>query len=365
MEEPDEPMVMKPSSRSRPPRWIILDRFIHRSSHADARGDSTASAPSSTCTGRPIRASLRVAAAAAFPAVSRLHLHWPARLEFSGCLPEPRLIAAHDHAILFMAIVPLEGCSDTHVFPIDLFVYSAFSSPPALHRLPACFAGGVSTPDEDFYFKPYRRRQQRPMLDEEMGIMCHGGDGEFTVADFTNFGRDDGELCLLRHRHYSAGSQRKIGAEWKVRSVRFPQGPSDHYWVTDAVVPVDGRFLCWVDNYQGNLVVDVLLAGDESSPGPVEPRYIPLPDPLPDEALGSDRLDPDGDCPDKARCVCATAGGMIKLVCIEDSSPSRRRSADFTVRSWTLSDIHHGRWHKDGDDMGAAEFWGIYTVAIS
>ncbi|OEL32128.1 hypothetical protein BAE44_0006855 [Dichanthelium oligosanthes] len=40
-------------------------------------------------------------------------------------------------------------CRDTYAFPIDFFVYSAFSSPPSLHRLPACFVGGVSTPDED------------------------------------------------------------------------------------------------------------------------------------------------------------------------------------------------------------------------
>jgi hypothetical protein len=139
------------------------------------------------------------------------------------------------------------------------------------------------------------------------------------------------KLCLLHHR---SGSQKKIETEWMVKSVRFPQGPSAHYWVTDAVVPVDGRFLCWVDDYQGILVVDVLLAADESSPGPVQLRYIPLPD-------------------EASRCVCATAGGMIKLVCIE-ASPMRRRS-DFTVRSWTLHDIKQGRWHK-GDDMGTAEF---------
>ncbi|RLM69744.1 uncharacterized protein C2845_PM17G15020 [Panicum miliaceum] len=354
MEEPaPEPIVMKPS-----PRWIILDRFIHRSSRdADARGDGTASATSYTCTGGPIRASLRVAAAAVFPAVSRLHLHWPDRLDFRGRLSEPWLIAAHAHSILFRATVPLGDpvpCNYTHVFPDDLFVYSAFSSPPALHRLPACFVGGASTPHEDIYFKPYRRRQQRAMLDEEMGILCHGGDGEFTVVDFTDFG-PGGELCLLRHR---SGSQKKIETEWMVKSVRFPQGPSGHYWVTDAIVPVDGRFLCWVDNYQGILVVDVLLAGDESSPGPVQLRYIPLPD----EASQSERLDPDGDCPDPARCVRATAGGMIKLVCI-DACPMRRRS-DFTVRSWTLYDINQGRWCK-GDDMGAAEFWGLYSGQLS
>lgn len=135
------------------------------------------------------------------------------------------------------------------------------------------------------------------------------------------------------------------------------RGPGCNCWVTDAVVvPVDGCFLCWVDNYQGILVVDVLLAGDESTPGPVELRYIPLPD----EASGSERLDPDGDCFDPAQCVCATAAGMIKLVCIE-ATPMRRRSDDFTVTSWTLHDINQGRWRKGDDDMGAPEFWGLYS----
>nr|TKW02702.1 hypothetical protein SEVIR_8G257800v2 [Setaria viridis] len=364
MEEPKPIGMRKPSETTRPPSWVILDSFIHRSSgDAEARGDGTASETSYTCIGRLIRASLRLATGADLPAVSRLHLHWPGRLELRG-LREPRVIAAHGHAILFKAIVPFDdpmSCTaDTHRFPVDFFVYSAFSSPPALHRLPACFVGG----DADFYFKPYRRRQQRAVFEEEMGILCHGGDSEFTVVEFTNFGRD-GELCLLHHR----GSAKKDiePEEWMIKKVTFPQGPSAHHWVTDAVVPVDERFLCWVDNYQGVLVLDVVLAANDdesSSPGPVQLRYIPLPE----EALQSDRLDPDGECPDSARCVCATAAGTIKLVCIErvssDLTVRRKESSDFTVRSWTLHDINQGRWHE-GEDMKAAEFWRLHSGEMS
>ncbi|XP_039813015.1 uncharacterized protein LOC120675870 [Panicum virgatum] len=87
------------------PSWLVLDRFIHRSDQdLEDEGDGTASETSYTCTNRPIRVSLRVADS---PAVSRLYLHWPGRPEFRG-LPEPRVIAAHDHSILFMAIVPFE-----------------------------------------------------------------------------------------------------------------------------------------------------------------------------------------------------------------------------------------------------------------
>jgi len=45
--------------------------------------------------------------------------------------------------------------------------------------------------------------------------------------------------------------------------VRIPEGPIVHRWITDAILPVAGRFLCWVDCYQGSLVVDVPLANDE------------------------------------------------------------------------------------------------------
>ncbi|KAF8699066.1 hypothetical protein HU200_034757 [Digitaria exilis] len=169
------------------------------------------------------------------------------------------------------------------------------------------------------------------MAGDEIGILCHGdGGGEFTVVDFTNFGHD-GELCLL-HQHGSPEKDIETLTQWRVKKVNFPQdnGPSVHHWITDAVVPIDGRFLCWVDNYQGILVLDVVLAiADEE--GPVQLRYIPLPE----KALQSGRrVDPDGDCPDAARCVGATAGGMVKLICVDEATSSSNRvmsSADFTV----------------------------------
>lgn len=270
-EEAEESMGRKPS-RSSPPSWVILDRFIHRSNHdTDARRNCTTSSTSYTCTGRPIRASLRLIPATDdfFLAVSWLHLHWPDRPEHIGMPVEPHVIAAHDHAILFEAIVPFDD-------PNILLVYSAFSSPPAIHRLPACFVGGVSTPDEDLYLKPYRRRQQRTMVGQEIGLLCHGdgGGGEFTVVDFTNLGHD-GELCLLHHHGIGSPEKKDIDTftQWRVKKVKFlhhGDGPSVHYWITDSIVPVDGRFMCWVDNYQGILVLDVVHAIDDDIKGPVQ-----------------------------------------------------------------------------------------------
>nr|CAB3492286.1 unnamed protein product [Digitaria exilis]CAB3492315.1 unnamed protein product [Digitaria exilis]CAB3502775.1 unnamed protein product [Digitaria exilis] len=156
--------AMEEATTTRPPGWLILDRFVHRTTHdfAAVSDDATATATSSTCTGQPISASLRIANSP--PAISRLHLHWPRRREFKR-LPEPYVIAAHRHAILFKARAPFSehdmGRDDTFFFPVDLFVYSSPSSsaPPSLHRLPPCFVGGVSAPAEDMFFTPYRNTQ--------------------------------------------------------------------------------------------------------------------------------------------------------------------------------------------------------------
>ncbi|XP_062183085.1 uncharacterized protein LOC133887158 [Phragmites australis] len=343
---------------TRRPSCLLLDRFVHRSSRdAEDEGDGTTSVTSYTCVGRPIRSSLRVADS---PAVSRLYLHLPGSPEPPG-MEEPSVIAAHRHSILFKVVAPLEHpwwCNDTFRFPFDLFVYSAFSSPPSLHRLPACFIGVVSTPHEVEFIKPYGRQQQRPMLAEEMGLLCHGSNGEFTVADFTHFAPDP-ELCLLHYHAPAPGSGKEnIETQWRVKKVRLPpMGPDVCSWRTDAVIPINGRFLCWVDYYQGILAVDILLANDESIPDQ-QLRYIPLPE----EALRSRRTDTNGDSTDPARCVCVTVGGMIKLICITNGGTSRVRAASrsaFTITSWTLFDIFHRRWHKDGS-METAEFWGLY-----
>nr|TKW02678.1 hypothetical protein SEVIR_8G255900v2 [Setaria viridis] len=336
------------------PSWLILDRFIHRSDRdVEDEADGTASEISYTCTNRPIRASLRVADS---PAVSRLYLDWPSRPEFGGRLREPHVIAAHNHSILFRAIDPM-SCKDTYRFPVDLFVYSAFSSPPSLHRLRTCFTGGVSTPDEDIYFKPYRHRQQRTMVEDHIGLLCHGSEGGFTVVDFTNLDLE-GELCLLQHHALPASASHKNTeeADWMIKKVRLPPGPSVRRWITNAIIPLRGCFLCWVDNYQGILVVDVLNASVKSSTDQLL-HYIPLPD----EALQSDRRpDPDGDCPDKARCVCVIFGGMLKLVYITTRKANRARSP-FTIRSWTLPNFYRSRrWCRD-HTMEAAEFWGLYN----
>ncbi|KAL6907952.1 hypothetical protein ACP4OV_002122 [Aristida adscensionis] len=348
-----------PARRARASDWILLDRFVHRSWRNDGDGyrDGTTSAASKDCVGRPFRVSLRVAEP---PEVSRLYLHWPGRPEYPG-MREPEVIAAHGHAILFEVTVPFNDPmtrNDTYRFPFDFFVYSAASSPPSLIRLPPCFIGGHITPHEDVLFRPYQRSQQRVMLEEQMGLLCHAGDGgEFTVADLTDCGHPDPDagLCLLHHRPGSAEE-----TQWRVKKMRFPsslKGMRLGAWKTDAVVPLQGRYLCWFDCYLGALLVDILLANDEiDSNTHQEFRFITLPR----DAPQSSRIY-DEDSHDPARSVSVTDDGMIKLVCITKYGRRWNKRSVFTVTSWTLVDIHQVIWRRDFT-MEHTEFFGLYSA---
>uniref|UniRef100_A0A0D9VAJ2 Uncharacterized protein n=1 Tax=Leersia perrieri TaxID=77586 RepID=A0A0D9VAJ2_9ORYZ len=92
----------------------------------DDEDDITASNLCTTCTGFPIRASLR---AAATPAISRLYLHVPATWPDISRVRYPKLLAAHRGRILFAAYVPFAGdfnCdSVAGNYPLDYFVYAA------------------------------------------------------------------------------------------------------------------------------------------------------------------------------------------------------------------------------------------------
>ncbi|GJN05176.1 hypothetical protein PR202_ga22784 [Eleusine coracana subsp. coracana] len=305
------------------------------------------------CVGRPIRASLRPAAP---PAVSRLHLHWTGRPAIKRTMAEPTVIGAHRHAILFELTVPFddpETWRHYHAasFPIDYFVYSSATSPPSLTRLlfPPCFEGGaIFNPRIDGMFLPfYRNQRQRTMVERDMGILCcHDGNGDddeftFTVAD-------------LSHRDWHHVKKLPIppNLTTKLRS----------FW-SDTVLAVDERRLCWVDYYQGLLLIDVLADRPQL-------HYIPLPA----EAMQSRRPYIDAFAPDPFRCVCVVnddettaAGGtiIIKLVCIIIIN-KRTSLPAFTIKTWTLNINNyqqgHHQWNEDfgGTTMDADEFFGLY-----
>uniref|UniRef100_A0A0E0BU51 DUF1618 domain-containing protein n=1 Tax=Oryza glumipatula TaxID=40148 RepID=A0A0E0BU51_9ORYZ len=244
----------RPKGRRSPPDlvhgWIILDRFVHSSDgDVDADDDVTASEIALTCSGRRVRASLRVADP---PAVSRLRIHrldadqpWPD----AYILRHAQVVAAHRGSILFWARVPF--ADDEFVvpgyFPVDYFVYTAggaaASSPPSLTRLPPCFIGGAAPDDEDHYFKPYRKQHQRIMLDENVGFLTGDGDGEFTVADITIVDCTSLHLCILNHHERSPSP-----VQWRMHRLEMQRKKQMRRklskWVNDVVLPCRTAATC-------------------------------------------------------------------------------------------------------------------------
>uniref|UniRef100_A0A0E0FDK1 DUF1618 domain-containing protein n=1 Tax=Oryza meridionalis TaxID=40149 RepID=A0A0E0FDK1_9ORYZ len=352
--------------------WIVLDPYVRssrRRRHKYEEEDVTASKVGRTCTGFPVRASLRVADP---PAVSRLYLHcpphWPA-----ADLPEvryPDVIAAHRGCILFVAAVPFEEPEfnvDGH-YPLDYFVYSASpsSSQPSLTRLPRCFVGGFTDPEEDELYQPYHQQRQRYMCSRDVGLLCRrGGDGEdgrslFTVAvaDLTSGGGSkEVELCVLR-------SGESAEEEWRITPLRVRRamgklGLDLGEWRSDAVLPLHDRFLCWVDYYQGILLIDVLNPGDE----PHQFSFIPLPKSIRHgSSSSSSRLFSQSYCADPVRCVCVrgssnNGSSFIKLICVAIAAAADKDvyPPAFTITAWTLISK---TWELDFT-MEAAEFWDL------
>ncbi|KAK3139404.1 hypothetical protein QOZ80_5AG0382670 [Eleusine coracana subsp. coracana] len=196
------------------------------------------------------------------------------------------------------------------------------------------------------------------MIDQEMGLLCHGDDGEFTVADLTYRFDDEVELCVIHHSPRSS----IIPMQWRVKKLPTPPDMKiyPNSLTTDTIFPIDGRSLCWVDYYQGMLLVDVLRANSDSdnpSADQTTPllRYIPLPK----QALKSRRPYPDAFSPDPYRYACITDDGIVKLVCIftENAQPT------FTIITWSL-DIRKGNWIKDcGTIMRDSEFFGMLEAS--
>jgi hypothetical protein len=191
------------------------------------------------------------------------------------------------------------------------------------------------------------------MFEEEIGILSHGDEeGGFTVAQLNFSWPDEFELCVLHHPPPAPGTS----IEWSVKKLQKPPNMkiSAYSWRTDVVVPT-GRRLCWVDNYNSMLLVDVdVLADSKSNPDHQQwLRYIPIP-----HKAMSRRPYRDGGSPDPLRCVCVTDAGIIKLVCILTKRPPS--PYPFTIRTWTLDDIHEGKWTMDVDTtVGAEEFFSL------
>ncbi|KAF8747298.1 hypothetical protein HU200_013245 [Digitaria exilis] len=338
--------------------WLILDRFVHYSRRRQGifDGDGTTSSVAQDCAGRQMRVSLRIADP---PAVSRLYLHWSGGMQNILDFSVPTAIAAHRNSILFQMTVPFDNHNWWHAtpsFPIDYFVYScSSSSSPSLTWLPPCFYGGDNDPVLDKFVQQHRRQQQRIMFNAEMGILCHGDNGErFTVAHLCHHQL---ELCLLHQLPKS-----DVPMAWSLKKLKIPQDMKIdlNSWRTDVVVPI-GKSLCWVDYYQGMLFVDILAPADsKDSPNDQLLHGVRLPA----QALKYRRLYNENGDPDPFRHVCVTDDGIIKLVCV--LLKRLPDDDDFKIITWTLVDINTGSWRKDVDTIIVADdFFDLYDDAQS
>ncbi|KAM0882470.1 hypothetical protein ACQ4PT_032284 [Festuca glaucescens] len=329
---------------------LMLDQFVHRTKGdgdevvGDGVLDKTLSEISFTCTGKPIRVSLRVAEP---PGVSRLYLHCPEgfRPELRE-LNEPSVVAAHGDSILFTVFVPLENCFP-YYYPVDYFVYMASRSekPPSLTQLPPCFIGGQTEKKWDNHYWPYRRQQQRMMFNADIGLMCRGN-GKFTVAELSY----SGELCLL---HYVPGEK---NLKWEIKNLEMPydEGVPNLLcgsWQTDTVIPFGDCYLCWVDNYLGLLFVDVLDKHLDLA------LYVPLP-----AALDPKRLHNDLGAADPARRVCVS--GTIKLISVSNRSGRSvhdNSNSSFIIRIWRLINIEQVEWEEVAV-IKQSQFWNVLHI---
>lgn len=172
------------------------------------------------------------------------------------------------------------------------------------------------------------------MVDRKaIGFLRRRADDAFTVAELSTTGGHGKpvafELCVL----LLPGR-----AKWKLRRVQIRddkgfQVPALTFWETDAVVPVGGRTLGWVDYYHGVLLGHLhVFAFDEFSSTASTLTYVPLPVDTP--------WDHDQECPEASRSVGvlnAGDGDKVRFVRVD-----RGLLFVFILTVWTLNNAPDG-----------------------
>ncbi|KAM0867897.1 hypothetical protein ACQ4PT_041701 [Festuca glaucescens] len=312
--------------------WVLLDRLGHRNDHVIAEDATVAS--SRTSTGKDIQVSFRFAAP---PATSRLYLGWvggPSKENSSFAYP--RVIAAHADSVLLQLTDPPR---------IDYFVYKAGSGgPPSLSLLPQStdirYSGGPALTRGD---------QRQRMVDRKaIGVLRRRADHAFAVAELSKAGGEGTpvafELCVL----ISPGPASTSCKTWELRhpQVRDAKGFQVRTltcWETDAVVPVGGRSLCWVDYYHGLLLGHVLQSGVTGS----VLTYVPLPVDTPWA-----KPDHGQECSEESRSLGVVNGDTVRFANVD-----RGPLSIFTLTVWTLNNASM-EWDKDGE-LRAADLWAF------
>lgn len=223
------------------PSWVLLE--------TSRRCESAAAAPETaaealTSKGRPVLVSFNLAPP---PAFSRLHING---------LPLPddefrfdtKILAAHGDSVLVQV-------SDYGETP-DYFVYNAGDAPtrpPSLSLLPACYLPHQTCGRARSFFADTVAILRRG--DEELAVVV-AGKGGFLSKDLEEGGAPvQAHLLLLRSgEHWEPEWEIRWAPVWHDEIKRLELL---HCWMTDAVVPVGDRFLCWVNYLCGVIFADV------------------------------------------------------------------------------------------------------------
>ncbi|KAL6647555.1 hypothetical protein ACP70R_014992 [Stipagrostis hirtigluma subsp. patula] len=354
METPINPPRGSPAAASTAavgPRWEML-RLYGRPS--DSAADSKTVAECQTSTGKQLRVSFGLASP---PASSFLYYDLAA-----GSSPDdehtdeegPNIMAAHGNSVLLEIISRTDDLSCT----FDYFVYRAAGAtrPPSLSLLPAC--------DYRSKFETEARAgrwlspREQALLKETTGLLRRGDDELLVVSLDVTYKdcapRDTAGLCVFRLG----------GREWEFKEAvpivleEGSKGDELYQWrLSESVVAVGDRFLCWVNYLCGFLLCDMV----EASP---KLRYVPLPV-RPHKSRGCSCCEPEPDG-QNFRNMYAAGTDAVRFVSVDPrcccggpgTSTCVHSQSAFTVTSWTLS-LSMDKpmtWVKDGV-LDCAELW--------
>ncbi|KAM0931690.1 hypothetical protein ACQ4PT_000164 [Festuca glaucescens] len=345
MPEPEKTTVVFPD-------WVLVDRSgrikyyddgdpVHEDLKKAVGGSTAAVVGVETSSGHSGYFSFTLATP---PRLSCLDLYWP---KGSSGFPidtiYSSLLGADKDLLLLRIAIP--GCY--YQFPQDLFVYTAAGPRPSLMHLPL---NTVPAPKVEVFRKFFESKF-------DIGIMRLAGDqSHYVVADLVVSNGDNkiAQLCV-----FSTAS--KIRIPWRAFIKTLPQ-PSDGgqfpiCWLTNTVIPLDGRFLCWVDYYSG------LLLSDFSQTNAPVLRFVPFPgEKYTDDVLRSTQT---RCCPDRYRSV-SVSQGKLRFVHIDNDFYKRNR-IDIDDEDTDTDDDEDDTGHENSDPkitiwtLNVAEFkWEIH-----
>nr|CAB3491142.1 unnamed protein product [Digitaria exilis] len=227
--------------------------------------------------------------------------------------------------------------------PIDYYVYKASSDVDASRWRPSLLLLLPAYDDEDIWTSR-----------DNTGIMSWR-----TKGKSFDLWSEIGSPPAIEAHMFRSGSD-----EWKVfkdLQVNGANGSSDlQWWKTDVIVPYQGRFLMWVDYYQGIILADM---SPQSEGEDVAPSLWYVPFPVDRITKNPEHIDYGRGSPQISRCVCATRDGL-KFVSVDHRHTSDwgvghqdvlKWSHTFRITTWSLRE-HDYTWRRDVT-MYEEEFW--------